>query len=257
MNDKKDVITYASVAQCAQLVFAIAQPIAKLLDGQISSDLVQKIISAPEESTELKQIIEEITTRIFQIKTDPWKREKEKIEKFYAECFGIKTIDWINTPIPVTDIAGMNRLEFIPGTRITEDQIFEAYAKKFGKDTVWKYYDSISKAIKIQQQRPVNDYCALHKGGTEPDAEHLNESYDDFCNDGNSYMVPKEGMIAAFRYRFETGKMYDVKGATRLHALDSDGLAMGMRRNVNGQFRMCRNVRDGRNSDRGPRQLVF
>jgi hypothetical protein len=187
---------------------------------------------------------------------DILQEERQKIEKFYAECFGIKTIGWDKAPVPVTDISGMKVLEYTP-VQLTEDQIFEGYAKKFGKDSVWKAYESISKAIQTQQSRPTEDYCFLHKGGTEPDSEHLNKSYDDFSGDGNNYMVPREGMIAAMRYRFETGKMYDVKGLTRFHALDSDGNAMGMYRFFNGQFGIGRNNRGNRDSVSGPRQLVF
>lgn len=256
MNDKKATVTYASAAQCTQLSFIIALQIAKSLEGNISSDLVQKIISAPDESKEVKDVIDEVTARIFQIKTDPWKREKEKIEKFYTECFGIRNIDWTKQPALATDIPGMNVLEFIPA-KLTEDQIFEVYANKFGTDAVWKAYDSIKKAIKTQQLRPTGDYCILHRGGIEPDAEHLNKGYDDFSDDSNKYMVPKEGMLAAFRYRFETGKMYDAKGLTRFHALDSVGCAMGMYRYSNGQFSIVRDGRDFRSSGYGPRQVVF
>jgi hypothetical protein len=68
-------------------------------------------------------------------------------------------------------------------------------------------------------------------------------------------MIPIEGLMAAFRYRVETGKMMDEKGLTRFHALDSDGDAMCMCEgngwlNVNGDFR------DSRDADYGPREVV-
>ena len=255
MNDEK-VVTYASAAQCAQFGFGIALQIAKTVEGKVPSELIQRMMKAPEESAEFNAIVEEVTARILQIKTDQWKREKEKIEKFYSECFGIKNIDWGKAPIPASDISGMSVLEYVLA-KLTEDQIFEAYAQKFGKDAVWKAYDSIRKAIKTQQDRPKGDYCILHRGGVEPDTEHLNKSYGDFSGDGNKYMVPKEGMLAAFRYRFETGKMYDVKGATRFHALDSGGGAMRMCRVSDGRFNMDGGDRGYRSSDYGPRQVSF
>ena len=70
-------------------------------------------------------------------------------------------------------------------------------------------------------------------------------------------MIVKEGMIAAMRYRFETDKMYDVKGLTRFHSLDADGYAMLMFRDSYGQFNISWYDRGNRYSDNGPRQVVF
>lgn len=257
MNDVK-VETFKSAAQCTRFAGAIALQIVKLIDGQAENSFVQSIISSPdsEESQEAKQIVEEVVTRFLQIKVDPWKREKEKIEKFYAKHFGIKSIDWSKTPIPASDIPEMKMLEFRPAS-ITEDKVFEAYKKEFGEDKVYKAYTSISKAIKVQQDRPKADYCFLHKGGAEPDAEHLNDSYDMFSVDENMYMVPIEGMIAAFRYLTETGNMYDVKGLTRFHALDSGGNAVDMCWHDNGRFNIDYDYRVSRYPVCGPRQVVF
>lgn len=258
MNDAKVNETFKSVAQCTRFVYAVAGQIAKQLEGQAENSLVQSIVASPDaiESIEAKQIIEEVVTRILQIKVDPWKREKEKIEKFYAKHFGIKSIGWGKCPIPTTDIPGMKVLEFF-SARVTEDQIFAAYKKEFGEDEVYKAYNSISKVIQVQQDRPKEDYCGLHKGGDEPDAEHLNDTYDMFSADGNTYMVPKEGMIAAFRYRIETGKMYDMKGLTRFHALDSYGFVVGMCKDNKGRWNIGGGNREHSYSGSGPRQLVF
>ncbi len=258
MDDAKVVETFKSAAQCTRYAGEIALQIVKLIDGQADNSLIQSLISSPdsEQGQETKQIIEEVVTRILQIKTDLWKREKEKIEKFYVKHFGIKSIDWSKSPIPASDIPGMKIPEFRPAS-ITEDKIFEAYKKEFGEDKVYKAYNSITKAIKVQQDRPKGDYCFLHKGGAEPDAEHFNDSYDMFSVDGNKYMVPIEGMIAAFRYRTETGNMYDVKGLTRFHALDSGGYAMFMCRRGLGKFRIDRGYRGYQDPDGGPRQVSF
>lgn len=70
-------------------------------------------------------------------------------------------------------------------------------------------------------------------------------------------MVPKEGLFAAMRYRFETGNMLDVKGLTRFLALDSDGYAMRMDRYDDGRFGVVSGNRDYRDSDRGPREVSF
>ena len=177
---------------------------------------------------------------------------KTKIERFYKSCFQL-SVDWSKVLLP-EKFEDVNFLEYVL-ERITEDDVFNSYAKKFGKDKVWKYYDNIRKSIKEQQVVPTGDYTFSHRGGLEPDIEHMNKSYDDFYQDGNNYMVPKEGLLAAFRCRFETDKMWDVKGLTRFHALDSDGDAMNMHRDGNGQFCVGFDYRVFRFADFGPRQV--
>ncbi len=253
MKDEK--VTFKSASQAAQFGFSIGSKIIETIDGKVSYDVIQKLIADKDESSEFKQFVSEITERILNIKSDPWKREKEKISKFTREVLGIE-VDWTKVVIPTTDIPGMSHLEYIPAS-LSEDQLFALYAKQFGKDKVWKYYDSITKAIKEQQARPAGDYAMLHRGGDEPDTEHLNKSYNDFSQDGKKYMVVKEGLIAAMRYRFETGKMYDVKGVTRFHALFTDGYAVCMGRDGNGRFDMVRSSRVYRFSDSGPREVSF
>jgi len=70
-------------------------------------------------------------------------------------------------------------------------------------------------------------------------------------------MVPLEGIISAFRHRFETGEMYDIVGVTRFSALDHCGSAVGMGQLGNGEFNVGRNFRDSRLSNYGLRQVSF
>jgi hypothetical protein len=96
-----------------------------------------------------------------------------------------------------------------------------------------------------------------HVGGDEPDNEHLNKSYNDATEAGLKFMTLKEGLISAFRYRFETDKMYDVKGVTRLATIDSDGCAMRMYGDDDGRFYIDGSARGNRDSGRGPREVSF
>src|SRR3972149_1942842 len=155
---------------------------------------MQQLLGDPDKPVD--SIVDKVVREIFGINFDKWVREKEKISKFYEVCFGIK-VDWKGIVIP-TGPAEFNHLELIL-KELTEDQIYNAYAKKF----------------------------------------------------------VKEGMIAAMRYRFETDKMYDVKGLTRFHSLDADGYAMLMFRDSYGQFNISWYDRGNRYSDNGPRQVVF
>lgn len=196
--------------------------------------------------------------KIFSISTDPWSEEKAKISYFYKSCFKDnkwKNPDWEHTLISEAK-DNMKRLEFI-FLEMTEQEAFDAYVDYFGKDKTWKAWNDITKNINHEtiQSRPKHNYPMLHAGGDEPDL--LNKSYNDGVGQNIIFMTPIEGIISAFRYRFETGKMYDVVGLTRLSALDRDGDAVSMYRYSNGEFHVDGGNRYIRFSDLGLRQIVF
>ncbi|MCE9585390.1 hypothetical protein K8Q94_02090 [Candidatus Nomurabacteria bacterium] len=241
----------ATTGQLSAIGFKIAGTIIRVLgDGGFSFDQAQHFVLS--DKKELEELTEKFCEEVLGVKVDHWTEEKRKIEIFYKKFFN-RQVDWTKLSLPVKT-EKMSRLEVI-FSDITEDQALEAYAKKFGKDAVWKYYDSITDAIREQQARPEGDYPMCHVGGDEPDM--LGKSYDDGIEAGTKFMVPKEGIIAAFRHRTETSKMYDVKGLTRFAALDSGGHAMFMIRRDYGQFYIGSGHRGGRLSDHGLRQVGF
>jgi len=241
----------ATSGQLLAMGFKIAGTVTRLLSesGKISFEMGNHFVLSEEK--ELEKITENFCKEIFGIEIDPWTEEKRRIEVFYKKFFGV-TIDWSLISVPV--MGKMKRLDVVFPT-ITDDQYFEAYAKKFGKDAVWKNYNSITGSIREQQTRPVNNYAYCHAGGDEPDI--LNKSYDDGINEAIKFMTPKEGIISAFRYRSETGKMYDVKGVTYFSVLDRDGCAMSMYRGTDGLFSVDSCYRDHRYPDYGLRQVDF
>jgi len=249
MNPKKEV-RLASGPQCATLAQMVALELTKTFEGKLTFDQAQVSIT-DREQLDVKKLAEKFCEEIFGIKADPWTEEKKRIETFYRKFFN-REIDWSKVSLP-EKIVGMNRLEYVFAD-ISENALFEAYAKKFGKDNVWKYYSSITQAIKSQQARPTGDYAVCHVGGDEPDM--LGLSYDDGVEKEIKFMIPKEGILAAFRYRAETGKMYDVKGLTRFSALDSDGGAMCMCRG-DGGFYVGGGSRGSRYPHYGLRQVSF
>ncbi len=258
-DEKENPVLKPTAGMLAQLGFIVGQQTIKVLcedEKTLSHSDVQMMISDPENSKQLRELSEQNAIKIFGIVSDPWKREKEKNTKFWKECFGID-IPWEKLNISNTN-SEFKFVEFIPES-ITAQKVFDIYEKRFGKDKVYNYYaeKGIDKNIKIQQERPKGDYVICHLGGEEPDAKHLNKSYDIFSTDGNKYMIPKEGIIAALRYRFETGKMYDEKGATFFHALNADGRVMHMSRDNDGEFRIDWNDTDRQDAKFGPRQVSF
>lgn len=264
--ENKEMATAPQIAQFGLLV--AQQVVAKIVQKQkqkqnpISKKEMDKLLTPPYNG-KVKQAVDEVMYRVFEIKnTIPtnsiWARQIEKLTKFWQENFNHEIV-WSELTFP-NEKDGFNVLEYIP-IGFTEDDIFEKYKQLFGADKTYCYYNTQSKTIResidLQQLRPDGNRLLLHCGGDEPDAKHLNRSYNDFCSDNKNYMIPIEGIISAFRYRVETGKMMDVKGLTRFHALDSDGGAMSMCRNGNGEFCIDRYARDYRDSDRGPREVSF
>lgn len=204
--------------------------------------------------SELKKKLNEVFS--LEEVVDIWLEEKTKITNFYQTCFGDK---WIPNfeDVKIPEITGeLKRLEFI-FPQMTEQEAFDAYKSYFSKDKTWKAWDDITKAINPEsvQLRSKQNYAMLHVGGDEPDL--LNYSYDDGIEQNIIFLNPLEGIISAFRYRFETGKMYDVIGVTRLSALYHDGSAMSMCEGNNGDFRVVSGNRDDHISHIGLRQTCF
>lgn len=250
MNNEK---TPATGAQYARLGLTISNGVISTIDGHFSLEEMQQILG---NEKLIESATAEVVAKLLGIEIDPWASEKKKIDRFYKSNFNF-IIDWTKVKLPAFD-KDYPRLEYVHADFNCKRYI-TAYKKKFSDNSVAgnSYSQNPDSAIDEQQEHPKWNYCFSWKGTIEPDAEHLNKSYNDFANDGNSYMIPKEGIISAFRERFETGNMLDVKGLTRFHALDSYGYALFMHRNVNGQFYVSGGSRDFRNSDYGPRQVRF
>ncbi len=241
----------ATGAQYARLGLTISNGVINAIDGHFNLGEMQQILG---DEKLVENATAKIVAKLLAIEIDPWADQKKKIERFYKSNFN-HIIDWSTTTLPEYD-KKFPRLEYVHAGFNCKRYI-TAYKKKFGDDKVSSnsYSQNPDNAIDTQQDRPKGNYCFAWAGTIEPDTEHLNKSYDDFCNDGNDYMIPKEGIIAAFRERFETGNMLDVKGLTRFHALDSDGYALGMLCYDYDRFNVCLGLRVNRYPVHGPRQL--
>lgn len=255
MSLQKEMATGGQYAQLGLLLSTAAVEILELSD--LSKTEMQQYLTPPNNGT-VKEIAQALVSQMLDIKISIWKREQQKVSLFMKEYFNYD-VDWSTFNLSIDAFNEFPHIECIPAS-LTPDDVFNAYARKFGKDKTYCYYHdqnkTIAESIKTQQDRPNRDRCILHRGGQEPDAIYLNKSYVDFHTDGKTYMIPIEGLMAAFRYRVETGKMMDEKGLTRFHALDSGGCAMNMCGRDNGRLHVGGDDRDYRSSDRGPREVV-
>lgn len=258
-NPEEVAIMLATGPQCATLAQMVALALTKKFDGKLAFSQAQIAITDKKQFA-VDALAEKFASEIFAIPIDPWTEEKKKISLFYKTCFTDnkwKNPNWEQVTIPEPE-GNLKRLEFIFIETMTEDDALDAYALRFGKDKVWKAWsDALVKVIDraTVQLRPKQNYAGLHVGGDEPDL--LGKSYDDGISENIIFMTPLEGIISAFRYRFETGKMYDVVGITRLSALDRYGNAMCMYRGSHGEFCMGGSNRGNCYPDYGLRQFRF
>jgi hypothetical protein len=243
----------ATPAQMAQTGFMVAIGVTKALSkSNATFDQLQNLTQ--EEADKLGA---EVLMNHFKLIEEKWFDQKKHISLFWKKFFNHE-VDWSQLTIKVFN-SKFKRLE-LSIAKFSCQQILDAYTKEYGKDKVYKYWDKkLDDYFKNedQQARPETDYVFAHVGGDEPDKEHLGKSYDDAMQANLTFMILKEGLIAAFRYRFETGKMLDVKGLTRLATLDSDGNAMCMFGDSDGRFYIDWGDRDYRYSGHGPREVSF
>lgn len=220
----------------------------------ISSGATKYQIQAlPDEKA--KEIAREIVHRYLQLVPESVQAAKELLAKFFQEVFGLK--------IDLGKIAFPTREEFstfmaVP-PQLSEDQIMEAYKKKWGTNLFrWKEPAASEIDRKSEQKRPSGLYVFAHRGGDETDQSHLGKSYDDAVAASMIFMNDKEYLLATGFHRFAKERFMDVKGCTRTSSLWSDGdLVLGSWDPGGSGLCLDNGNRDYRNYDSGPRELVF
>lgn len=213
-----------------------------ILTKKEADERLLKVYNLPKET----EVIIEETEPVTKMFTTGFAVAEKTPKQFYKELFNIDINDTIE---PQTGYIALP----IPYS-LTCNEIYKVMKTQFN---CYSYIDDIDGNIKTQQERPQKDYTITYKDTIECDEEHRNKSYNDFCNDGNKYMVVKEGMLA-YLYKFWlTGDMLDVKGVTRFHALDSDDRVLIMFRFGDGQFILDWCYHGHRGTDCGPREVNF
>jgi hypothetical protein len=176
---------------------------------------------------------------------------KKDIEKFFLEIYG-QTLDLTD----VTFLENGDHFMVNPGN-LTSDAIYAGFktmnfaASKYINGSI----DTKRSGGKSHEPvRPSGLYPFTHRGGEEPDAEHLNKNYNMFSIDGKNYMTINEYMLV---YQFMYWKFkikLDKNGWTRTSSLDSGGCVMcGSSNGV--RFELSWGSRDGQSSGRGPREV--
>lgn len=189
-----------------------------------------------------------------ELRTTLWVDQIEAISKFYKEEFGI-TINWRCIAVPEWT-PEKPRLEY-RRVSLKGKAIVEKYNARFGDLATNDISEDPDFYIHDQQDDPVEDYVFAWSGSSEPDTEHLDKSYSMYCDDGNKYFTPIEGIIAAYRKRYENGEILDQKGSTFFHALDNDYDVMLMNYTSGKLFISSSDYHDYHEPNSGPRQKII
>lgn len=253
----------ASPEQLTQLGFMIATQFVKNLKGKLTFDQAQTAIT-DKNLFDVGKIANYASTEVFKIPIDPWAQEKKDISLFYRTCFKDKR--WKNPnfdKVAFPEIEGNCKRPDYFFNSMTPGDALDAYEAYFGKDSVWigweKELNSVIKKDSLPL-RPTGDYIGLHVGGVGPDEDHLHESYLDFHEDPN-FMNPIEGIIGAFRYRFQFNVMWDQDTTTLLHSsafyFGEENGSIFMNGSQGLKFIMSYDLRGSRCESHGPRRIHF
>jgi hypothetical protein len=250
-NMKKTVL--ATVPQKARIFGIYVSMLYELLE-KLSFDKAQALLSDVGEKEVKKRLMAD-----FEIQVGPWATQKENLERFWKTVFNYQ-INWDDFVLPEYS-KRYSHLNIMPAG-FTAEQIYAGIvhctAFAFKKRSKYIMIDAELKDAKAIQSRPAGSYAWADGGTDEPDAEYLGKSYDDAIDKGLIFMGPVEYILSCALCEFLTGKVYDVKGvATHLSVLDSGGDAMCGGWDDDDGSRLGWYNRDGRNSDGGPRVVVF
>jgi hypothetical protein len=246
----------ASKEQRLQLMTMFMRIIYYLVERMLEST-AQKLLSIDGERKLRKRV-----EQLLEIDSnDVWAEEKARLEVFWRVIFGY-IINWNDFVLPEKK-DGFHHLNILPAGYTYEFlhkgiTMFESIYFVFKKRT--KYYDDVDNAIKnakAVQPRPDGNYAWADAGGDEPDTKHLGKSYDDAINAQFPFLGPVEYLLSCALFEFTTGRVYDVKGLTRLSVLDSDGSAMCADWNDDDGSYLSSSFRDGQYSTDGPREAVL
>ncbi|MBP6925936.1 MAG: hypothetical protein KBC22_02685 [Candidatus Pacebacteria bacterium] len=222
MKDMKKTGVLATAAQKARIFAIFVAMLYELLE-RLTFDTAQALLTKEGEKEVKKRFMEHLNIEI-----DPWSTQKANLERFWLTVFNYQ-INWSDYVLPEYSDR-YSHLNIRP-TGFTAEQIYAGIKNctKFTFKKRTKYMDNIDKALreaKAVQSRPTGNYAWADGGTAEPDQEHLNKSYDDSINANLIFMGPVEYLLSCALYEFLTGKVYDIKGATRLSVLDSGGYAL-------------------------------
>lgn len=256
MKDKAQKFPKPNELQLLEFSSTVSLEVCRyLVNGGMTSDQLQKKFIGNKTLTQ--KVARDMAHKYFALISEDVMKARELLTRFFLEVFNFK-INLSKAVFPQKE--GFPAYMAVPPQfRWKEDEVAETGTKKFGVG-LYKYQNPIASNInrELEQKRPSGLYVFAHRGGDEPDAEHLGNSYDDAMAVQMIFANPLEYSLMTLFHKWLHDKFMDVKGWTRTSSLWSDGsLVCGCWNPADGKLRLGDGRRDYLRSGRGPRQLIL
>lgn len=255
-NDKAQKTKKFNELQLLEFSNVVSMEVCRyLVNGKMTPNQLQKRLV--ENKNLVQEVARDMMQKYFALISGEAMKAKELLEKFFLEVFNFK-INLSKAVFPQQE--GFSVYMAVPPQfRGKEDMVIETGAKKFSVD-FYRYKNSIALNINrdLEQKRLNGLYIFAHRGGDEPDTEHLGKSYDDSMSIKMIFANPLEYLFMTLFHKWINGKFMDAKGWTRTSSLWSDGSLVSGGWSPSGDgLRLDRGSRGNRSSGRGPRQLIL
>jgi len=182
---------------------------------------------------------------------------KKYLQNYFKEVFKLK-FNLSKLKFPQKD--GFNAYMVVsPQSQLNEDQIMNGFVKKWGIK-VYKHLTPVAQKINrdAEQPRPEGLYIFAHRGGDEPDAQHLGKSYNVAKGENILFANAKEYLLITGFHKYLKGYFMDKEGWTRTSSLWSDVKSVhGYWGEGDGRLYLHCGRPDSSGSNNGPRELVL
>lgn len=146
----------------------------------------------------------------------------KELEKFYRD---VLQMNFDLTGVTLPQKPGFQEYMVVPEElKGKEDLVFDL-GTTWAKVNKYSHLSPIASSVdrKKDQKRPSGLYAFSHRGGDEPDKEHLGKSYDDAMAEKMFFLNPLEYLLCVFFHKWKYNDWMDDKGWTRTSSLWSDG----------------------------------
>jgi hypothetical protein len=212
-------------------------------NANLDAECAQRLNEAPKFADALLDLIKKFSSNKHPAASD--------IEKFFVEVFGLKyELDYV----PFPQVAGapcyMLSAECVPfSTQQMWDKVI-TWAKPKDK-YVWS-----NLSTEMQTPQPLKVFA--HRGGDEPDSEHLNKSYDQSKAEKLDIVDVRDYILITAFHMWKHKKWMDAIGWTRLDSLWSDGgIVSGDFDSQSGRLCLDDDYRVNRHPNAGPRERFW
>lgn len=196
----------------------------------------------------LKNLLSEMIGRRHSAATD--------LEQYFKEVFGV-VIDLTRARFPEKE--GFPVYMVVPKSLQKNEHLVLVLLGRYFCCKITSWENSFTEIDrKTKQRRPKYTYVFAHRGGDEPDVEHLGKSYNDVASAKIVFANPLEYLLMTGFHMWKHKKWMDQKGRTCASSLWTDFCSVCcFFRHEEKMLYLSFGERDDRHPDNGPRELFL